>query len=114
VIVQISCDSWFLSLYVLSKIRKSKAKVSLTHESSCDLVTVKSFSGSDRDGEVKMLQQTQRPTFTAFLESFDFEGFLYVIFEYVPVSPAQIVVSPAYLLTANLHLYLHKLAVSPP
>ncbi len=43
-----------------------------------------------------MLQQTQHPNFTAFLKSFDFKGSLYVIFDYVSVSLAQVVVSSAY------------------
>jgi len=54
------------------------------------------FSESNRDKKVKMLQQTQHFNFTAFLKSFDFKGSLYVIFDYVSVSLAQVVVSSAY------------------
>lgn len=63
---------------------------------SCELVTVKNFLGSDSDKKVKRLQQTQHQNFVAFLEAFHFEGAVHVVLDYIPISLAHLVASPAY------------------
>lgn len=70
--------------------------VAIRKDSSCELVTVKNFVGFDRDEKVKRLQQTQHQNFVGFLEAFDFEGSVHVVLDYVPISLAHMVASPAY------------------
>lgn len=70
--------------------------VAIRKSPSCELVTVKSFVGSDSDKKVKRLQQTQHQNFVSFLEAFHSEGSVYVVLDYVPISLAHLVTSPAY------------------
>ncbi len=62
---------------------------------SCEVVTVKNFVGPNRDEKLKRLQQTQNQNFQGFLEAFESEGSVYVVLEYVPISLAHMVASPA-------------------
>ena len=70
--------------------------VAIRKSPSCELVTVKNFLGSDKDRKVKRLQQTQHENFVGFLEAFQSDGSVHVILEYIPISLAHIVKSPAY------------------
>ncbi|KAL2040822.1 hypothetical protein N7G274_006280 [Stereocaulon virgatum] len=63
---------------------------------SCELVTVKNFIGSDSGKKVKRLQQTQYQSFVALFEAFHSEGSVHVVIDYVPISLAHLVASPAY------------------
>lgn len=70
--------------------------VAIRKNSSCELVIVKNFVGFDRDKKIKRLQQTQHQNFVNFLEVFDFEESVHVVLDYVSISLAHMVASPAY------------------
>ena len=70
--------------------------VAIRKPPSCELVTVKNISGPDKERKVKMLQRIQHANFVAFQESFHFEDSVHIILDYVPLSLAQLVSSPAY------------------
>ena len=70
--------------------------VAIRKPPSCELVTVKNLNGTDRDEKVKRLQQTQHENFVTFLEAFHFKGSMYTVHDYVPISLAHLVASPAY------------------
>lgn len=58
--------------------------------------SMKKLIGSDSNEKLKRLQQTHHHNFLAFLEAFHFKVSTYVILDYVPISLAHLVASPAY------------------
>ena len=70
--------------------------VAVRRPPSCELVTVKSFVGSDSQQKMERLQQTHHENFVAFLETFRSEGSLHVVLDYIPISLAHMIASPAY------------------
>ena len=70
--------------------------VAIRRPPSYELVTVKNFVGSDGHQKVNKLQHTQYQNIVGFLEAFHFAGSIHVVFDYVPISLAHIVASPAY------------------
>ena len=61
-----------------------------------DLVMVKSFRNSHADEKFKMLHDIRHKNFLEVIRCFSFENDHHIIFEHVPISLAQIVVSPPY------------------
>jgi hypothetical protein len=66
------------------------------------LVSVKAFPEQEAAGKVAMLQRIRHDKFLGMLECFSFENCLHVIFEHVPITLAQVVLSPPYLTELEL------------
>jgi hypothetical protein len=72
---------------------------------------VKSLAGPDAAEKIDMLQKIRHNNFLIFLDFFNFEGFFYIVFSYVPVFLAQIVVFPAYPTESQLAAILGQVSL---